>query len=224
MEGLALLFIVLFVGINLVQGTLFAAILPLLAGAAVYIVLCSLGPGTRNAAVSETSEKLMKDIRLLERCRKKWLDSHVCLSVGAKEVDIRRDIHKTRAVLESLGNYRGGPDAEVEALFGRSQPTRVEVSILRSELQERLKTLQCWLEDSALREILYTTGKFYTSEGIDEELRRRRSRIAALSAAAKRRGGMDVRIAAILGIVTALFMPVGLIGAFIYGALYLGNR
>lgn len=224
MELVLTLFIVLFVGINLVQGTLLVALAPLVLGFVVYVVLCSLGPVQRGNAVSDTRSKLEKDLELLGRCRGKWLDSHVCLEAGAKEVDIRRDIHQTKAALELLNMYRGGHDPEVEALFNGRQPTRIETSMFRSELQERLRTLQDWIADSALREVLYTTGRFYTPDGVKAEIRVRRNRIATLETGLARRGGADARIAGILGVITALFPTVGLIGTGIYIMLYYSNK
>ena len=216
MGGLALLALIGFFMLCWLDGSLGLFLLQCIAALVVYFAVASLGTG-RRAKVSNTAKaKLRRDIRRLQACKKADLDAGVCLEVGPCADAIRYELDRARAAVAILGKRRNAEPQAIRDLFGGVEPSAHEVELALQRLRGRISTLEAWLSDWALREILRTTGKLLTPAGVAEELEARLSRVETLTSDVSKRGQFDITAATILAVLTVLFPVLGIAGAVAY--------
>jgi len=223
------LFIVLFVVINLIQGTLLHELMPIVFGVIVGLCVIAFDTILLRIAASVTSRDdnaERYDAGRLQDCKCLPIDINICEAVGPEDNYIKQDIHKTKAVIALMRDC-GSNQQEIAALFGGFYPTQLEANVLISELNDRLNTLNNWYKDRALRELYASTGRIYCKKEIEAELRRISSNMSRKSKNEQTFTNASAGMAAIIGLTSVFSVKTGLVLFAVYAAVRLasvGNR
>jgi hypothetical protein len=177
-----------------------------------------LGLFHRTPARSQNAQQLRRDLYKLKACSRKLADPDLCRRVGADATLIRKTIRQASVLVSMLESYRGQPDRHIEQLFGGHAPSLSQCAAVISELKYIKKQLYIWLDDDARRDIMIATGKLLTPAQIDNEIRKRFSAIAAMQEGNQRKTSIDATAGTVLGILTLMFVEVGIVCAVVYAA------
>jgi len=219
MNAIVGLFVALFVIINLFQGTLGIALFQIAVAGLIPIGIKMLGACGRSREKEAACRQFEADIALLKSCHRKTVDPDLCKAVGADAGTIRQTIRQASVLISMLESYTGQPDRHIEQLFGGHAPSLSQCAAVISELRYRKQQLGAWLDDTARRDIMISTGEFLTLPQVGDEIRRRSAAIAAIRSDGSGWTAMDNVAAPIAGVVTFLAFDFGLICSGIYAAL-----
>jgi len=220
MGGILILFVVLFVSVNLVQGTLLLGLMPFVIGFVGYFCIVGMVTSDRRRTTKEVTDKLERDIDLLEKCKKFHYDEQVCFDVGTEDDAIRKEIRIAEMSKGALNEYRktGYVDKMIVDLLGT--PSKSGASAAIADLDYRVRMLQRWLSDGAARELMRNTGRLYSPDGISKELDKREDRVYQLRSDLCRRSAVDQLAGCTLAVATILSPGIGIVCMAAYVLVY----
>ena len=219
MHAIVIFFIGLFVLINLFQGTLGLVLFQIGIAFTIPIGIRLLGSLGHRREKEAACNQLEADIQFLKRCHRKTVDPELCRKVGADEATIRKTIRQAGILISMLESYTGQPDQHIEQLFGGHAPSRSQCAAVISDLRYRKHQLGVWLDDTARRDIMITTGKYITPTQVGDEIRRRGAAISAIRDDGSGWAALDMAVAPAAGLLTFFAFEFGLLCSIVYAAV-----
>ncbi len=219
MNAIVGLFVALFVIINLFQGTLGIALFQIAVAGLIPIGIKMLGACGCSREKEAACRQLEADIALLKRCHRKIVDPELCKAIGADAATIRQTIRQASVLISMLESYTGQSDQHIEELFGGRAPSLSQCAAVISELRFRRQQLSAWLDDTARRDIMISTGQHLTPPQVGDEIRQRGAAIAAIRRDGSGWAALDNVAAPIAGVVTFFAFDFGLVCSGLYAAV-----